>query len=495
MKSITFTITNELAAIAVLQAGAAVYIRNAGAGGNIVHETELVIEEIVTNIIQYEYLPEQSETIALTLSIQEGVLELLIRFQGIPFDVDYLRQCEKTTLSEIVDSSGRGIGLHLLGQFSDEVQYRNRGWKGQEILIRRFLRGADRASSQQEEVRREEESPATPLKIGIRRMHSDEAAAISKLAYFAYKYTYIKEEIYNPEEVRRRNEDGRMISYVAVNEEDGSVIGHLALTPDDLSGMPELSFAFVNPRYQRSGSLTALLDYMIPDAVQQGFQGIFGTAVTSHIYSQVAPARIGMRESALFVSRIQPMVFQTITEKAGFRESFLYMVRLFDPSPRRPYYPPPHHCEMIEKIGRNVNTTVSFVDSREDIALPPLGVTETRTDVYGTGHIVLRCWGGDTLSRIRAILRRWRLDRLETICLYLPLPQPSTAVFCSAVEEMGFFFSGLNFGRSGEDWLVLQYLNNQRYDYGRLKSATPFGKELIDYVRDCDPTLFYESGE
>jgi hypothetical protein len=39
----------------------------------------------------------------------------------------------------------------------------------------------------------------------------------------------------------------------------------------------------------------------------------------------------------------------------------------------------------------------------------------------------------------------------------------------------------------GDDKLVLQYLNNQRYDYAALKAATPFGQKLIEYVRMCDP--------
>ncbi len=52
---------------------------------------------------------------------------------------------------------------------------------------------------------------------------------------------------------------------------------------------------------------------------------------------------------------------------------------------------------------------------------------------------------------------------------------------------MCFLFSGLMPGHAGEDWLVLQYLNNQRYDYGLIKSAFPFGRELMDYVRACDP--------
>ncbi|MGA2401496.1 MAG: hypothetical protein ABSG91_07290 [Syntrophobacteraceae bacterium] len=112
---------------------------------------------------------------------------------------------------------------------------------------------------------------------------------------------------------------------------------------------------------------------------------------------------------------------------------------------------------------------------------------ERKADNYHAGHIFIQGYGRDTVLQVRTSLRRWQLDRLETIYLYLPLLQASTAGLCASFEEMGFFFSGLRHGRRGEDWLVLQYLNNQRYEYGLLKTATSFGREMIDYVRERDP--------
>ena len=123
MEPITLTITNDITMIPVAQAAAAAYCRAAGADDEIARQTELVIEEIVTNIIQYEYLPDQCETISLTLSVHDGILEWLIRFRGIPFDIAYLQQSEnKTDIEEIVKSNGRGMGLRLIGRFSDEVR-------------------------------------------------------------------------------------------------------------------------------------------------------------------------------------------------------------------------------------------------------------------------------------------------------------------------------------------------------------------------------------
>ncbi len=486
MEPITLTITNDITMIPVAQAAAAAYCRAAGADDEIARQTELVIEEIVTNIIQYEYLPDQRETISLTLSVHDGVLEWLIRFRGIPFDVAYLQQWEKKTdIEEIVKSNGRGMGLRLIGRFSDEVRYRNLGWQGQEISIRRSVPVAESRSAPAVKMT---EASSEAYRIAIRRMSPGDAAAISRLAYFAYRYTYIREELYDPEQVMLRNADGRMTSYVIVNENNGEIIGHMALFPDELSDTPELAAGFVHPHSRGSGSFNTLTELMVQDAQAAGRQGVCGMGVTSHFYSQLAAIRMGMMESALFVSRLQPLAFTDIREQALSRESLIYFVRLFDRNPRLPYCAPHRHREMIEKIVLNASLTVTFNDAPEEAPLPEQGEIETRTDIIQkTGHMIIRRWGGDSLAQIRKILRRWCLDRQETIYLYLPLTRSATALFCPDIEEMGFFFAGIIPGIGGADLLVLQYLNNQRYDYGLLKAATPFGNALIDYVRSCNP--------
>jgi len=351
MEAITFTIANELAAVPVVQAAAAVYCRGGGAGEDAVAQTELVIEEVLTAILQHEYLPGQKAQISLTLSLADDVLMLLVRFQGIPLDVEQLLRWEKAPPLEIIADEGNGMNLRLINWFSDEIEYRNRGWQGQEIQIRRRLSGltgkvaAAREKTHREETRREETRrvdvpAAAPLLIGVHRMRPDEAAAVSRLAYFSYGYTYYNEYLYQPEDVRRLNEDGHLISYVAVNEEDGAILGHLAAIPDDLSGMTELGAGFVSPRYRQSGAFQLLADSISADLRKQGDPGTFGTAVTSHPYSQRTVIPLGWKETALFVSRILAMTFQVITARETARESVMFMIRMFDSSPRQPYYAP-----------------------------------------------------------------------------------------------------------------------------------------------------------
>jgi hypothetical protein len=279
-----------------------------------------------------------------------------------------------------------------------------------------------------------------------------------------------------------------MKSYVIVENKTGEILGHMAQFPDDLFGyVPELAAGFVHPRFRGGGSFNDLTELMIRDAEAEGCAGVCGMAVTSHFYSQKAALRSGMKESALFVSHVRSLTLPDIKERPSARESFLYLVRMIDPSPRQPWHAPTRHSEMIAKIARNLGITTTFANATLDSPLPDRGEMDYRADKQLCGHLVVCRWGRDTPQGLRRVVKDWCLDRLETIYLYLPLIEPATAVYCEDLENQGFFFAGLMPGAKGADNLVLQFLNNQRYDYSSLQAATPFGKALIDYVQRCDP--------
>jgi anti-sigma regulatory factor (Ser/Thr protein kinase) len=84
------------------QAATAAFVRAAGAENSVAEQMELVLEEILTNVIEHGYLPGQRERIDLTLGIDGQFFVLTMRFKGIPFDIDYLRQCERANLKNVL---------------------------------------------------------------------------------------------------------------------------------------------------------------------------------------------------------------------------------------------------------------------------------------------------------------------------------------------------------------------------------------------------------
>ena len=79
------------------------------------------------------------------------------------------------------------------------------------------------------------------------------------------------------------------------------------------------------------------------------------------------------------------------------------------------------------------------------------------------------------------------MDKIEVIYLLLPLNDPTTAVWTSELEGLGFFFSGVVPGPVSGDMLELQYLNNLLIDYGKVEVYSDFAKELLTYIEARDP--------
>lgn len=486
MEPVTVMIGNELEAISILHAVGNSFLRAHDADDDFIYKIDLLIEEVACNIIQYAHPHGQKERIDFTFSIAEGMLEVFIRYKGVPFDVASLEGAARLDNERILESGGRGLGLRLVNLISDEVQYRNLGWEGQQICLRKSLRGRNEDASLADSSS-VPETASQPLDLSIRRARTDESASISMLAYLSYGYTYFNEYIYDPEQIRMRIGDGSLICCLAINNENEEIIGHAAMAPDYLSGMPELVSAFVHPKYRGKNCIKALTAHLIDEAREMKFEGVFNTAVTSHPYTQSASIRFGMKESALFVSRLLPMSFRHITGKISTRQSLMYMAKPFNPQQHRTYHAPGHHRRMMEHICHNIGVKAYFAEDPRNITLPEYGETRAVPDKNQTNHVIIAAYGKDTTSQVRTILRNSCLDRLETIYLYLPLFHPSTGSDCTMFEDMGFFFSGLKLGKGGNDWLVLQYLNNQRYDYDSIKTYSPFARELLDYVRSSDP--------
>lgn len=492
MQPVRIIFANQLVHLPVVQATVNGFVLASGGTLSIARQMELVVEEMVTNIIKFEYLPGQQEQIELELSVDNRQLAMSLKFKGIPFDISHLQRCGEVSKELLFSGEVRGIGLHLVQQCIDKLEYLNLGKEGQQIVMLRNLGREEASPVTQLSSDPAAEQTLQPVNSVIRRMLPDEAAAVSKLAYFAYNYTYIYDHIYDPEKVASLNRDGLMTSFVAADQAKGEIIGHCALLPDQQTGLYEMGIAFVNPLCRGGGTLNNLSEYMMREAQDAGSEGIFVLAVTSHIYSQKVAVRYDLRETAILLSRVQPIDMRNIHDHAVFRESLVFMVRLFKETERGLYHPPHRHRNILAEICRHLGGIARFSDTGGLYSLPEHGTVLQELDSYNAGHIRVKEFGKDTGAVVRQMLHDWCLERLESIYLYLPLKQPATADMTASFEDMGFFFSGFLPGNDGNDLLLLQYLNNQRYNYDALHLATEFGQRLLEYIKGCDPVILWE---
>lgn len=102
----------------------------------------LAIEEIATNIIKYSYVKGGPGPIQIRCSCGDGLLRIVIRDRGRPFDP---RKAPDPDLGDDVETRViGGLGVFLVREMADEIQYRDDaagGWN--ELVILKGGGGGD----------------------------------------------------------------------------------------------------------------------------------------------------------------------------------------------------------------------------------------------------------------------------------------------------------------------------------------------------------------
>jgi serine/threonine-protein kinase RsbW len=493
MNQIVISIPNQINLIPVVIQSVSTYSKIIGFSDKDCTHLELVIEELLTNVIKYDFMPGQTEIMEIVLNTTTLGVGVLIKSNGVPLDIEKIKSYENVNTEQILSQNIHGLGTLLINKLVDTIKYTNKGKEGLEIEIEKYLPYKLLPANDIEVLNEAGKiENVANFEFYIRRIHPSEVHDISRLAYYAYKQTYIYENIYYPERVRQLNETNEFMSYVAVNKANEEIIGHCANVPESFSDLCELAGAFVNPAYRGAGCLKDLSNYQIQEMRKMNFSGVCAYAFTTHPYSQKAGFGLGLRESALFISRVTVVDFNKIMSSNKYRESWILMFYFFKNDDPKKVFVPQKHKNIIEKIYANLaitNRTLNTVINEKSIFKVGAGIIETKVDSYLCAHIFIKEYGKDIIVNIRHSLKAFCLNRIETIYLYMPMDCPETSELCADFESMEFFFCGIKPGKGYKEWLVLQYLNNQIYPYENLKFASEFGKELMLYIQSEDPNL------
>ena len=459
---------------------------------------ELGAEEAISNVIKYAFDKDEETFFDVIFENSNTGFKLIIKEKGIPFDPALIPEFDP---DELLDNmSDEGLGVYLMREFFDDVSFKNLGKEGRETILFKHLgnKTIDKLMSEKELglIEKEKEAEILPrgsVSYAVRRMQPDEAVDVSKGAYSSYGYTYVLEHIYYPDRVREMNKKDELISFVGVNDDNKEVIAHCALEIEEADlKVPQLGVAFTKPKYRGQGCMNRLGAACMEDAEQRGLYGIYARGVTTHPYSQKSLLKFDMFESAIYISS------GTIREYKGMegtsqRESVVIHYRYLNPPTEIKIYPPLHHTEIIDDIYTHLKYKPTFCDIKDtDEKEIDESVIDIQTDKLNmVGKIRVKEYGKDLLHETATNLKSLCLDRFETIYLYLKISHPLTAKYTQEFERMGFFFSGLIPGSEFGDALVLQYLNNCKINYDKIKVASEFGEKLLTYIKERDPNQEY----
>ena len=210
-------------------------------------------KEAVLKIIEYAYKDDEEAIYDIILNPQSMGLQIIIRDKGVPFDPDLVNEYNLKSAKE--ELNVKELSTFLTKQKMDDFSFHNLGKEGMEThLFKYFDRHihlmVNREKLQKiEKTRTEEVLSENSIVYTVRRMKPEEAVEVFKVAYSAYGYTYINEDVYYPDRLRELNRKNDFISYVAVTD-DNEIIAHNAFERREDNGVPEIGVAFTKPEYR-----------------------------------------------------------------------------------------------------------------------------------------------------------------------------------------------------------------------------------------------------
>lgn len=492
------TVPNDATYLPIVQICVRELSKKFGFDESDINKIELGLEETCVNIIKHAFEKGEDTTFDIICKRIPRGMEIIVEEQGIPFDPDMVPHY--TPPSDIDTASLSGLGIYLIRKAFNEVSFRNLGSKGKETHLVKFLKGADTkgyiADSESEGIKVLPEIPppiTEKIDYEIRRMKPEEAIEVSKCAYKSHGYTVYDEIIYYPEQLVKLNETGMMISAVAVTKEN-TIMGHAALVYQYPSARTaELNFLFINPEYRGQGCVDRYTLYLKTTAEELGLNGLYFFAVTNHIYSQKPMVKYGFVNCGIMLATSPgTMLFKGIDSDTSQRISCITGYLYLKKPESLTLYPPRHHLEMIEMIYRWMGVEHCYRSPAFSEPAYKEEHSRIETTIYtkeGDAVIWISGYGMNVIKEIRTILKELCIKQISCIKLIVSLEDPLTYFLASEFEKMGFFFSGIMPETSIGDALILQYLNNIEFDYGKIKLCTDYGKDILAYIKSCDPNV------
>ncbi len=433
------------------------------------------VKTICRNVIEHAFGPDEEGQYDVLVLHRPGQVVIAVEDRGLPFDYARPPDGGDTALPEMLHRS-----------FAEEVRFINLGRGGNRVELVKHLPQADvREQLSEDEHHQTVRAAAAPedTPVEIRMMRPEESFALSRCMYRSYGYSYLWDFVYYPERVRALQEGGLMRSCVAVTQ-GNEFVGHLAVRlehPD--SSVGEAGQAVVDPRFRGHRLFERMMAFMAQQAKDWGLYGLYGEAIAVHPYSERGFLHLGAKETGFLLGYIPASVsFKGIDEdREGRRGSVALFYMRINQEPERVIYPPPPYRDLIQRVVEHNGLLRTVGEGWED----PVGPSRVSVEVHrddNQAFVRVEEPGADLQDVIGARLRELCLHRVDCIYADLPLSHRATPHAGTWLQKLGFFYSGVIPELRDGDVLRLEYLNNVEVEPADVRTASDFGRGLLDLI-------------
>lgn len=137
MHEIVLTIANQLAELERLEDEVERFATENQAPDQLLSMVRLVLEEVISNIIRYGYDDNQRHDIVVHVVVAARELLIEVSDDGKPFDLTL--QPEPDLSLPVEQRPVGGLGIHLVRQCMDRIEYERRDGRNWVRLIRRLV--------------------------------------------------------------------------------------------------------------------------------------------------------------------------------------------------------------------------------------------------------------------------------------------------------------------------------------------------------------------
>jgi anti-sigma regulatory factor (Ser/Thr protein kinase)/GNAT superfamily N-acetyltransferase len=455
------------------------------------YKIQLAVEEACLNLMKTSFLPGEEGVYDVDFIQRLDGIEIHIHDMGLPYDPSLTPDYDPK--ADLMEQDMEGLGSFLIRETMDEYRFNNLGVKGKEVVLIKYFDTPRIASEQEEPKEAEVVKPPEPRKpveqipFNIRQMQPDEALEVCRCIYDCYGYSYANENVYFPERLAAMNQEGKLLSSVAVTP-TGEIGGHFAIIFHEK--LPaELGIAVTKKKFRGQGFAKETAVFLEKRAISLGHKGMQVKEVTAHPYTQKFCMKLGYMDCGLLLGHSpKSLSFKGIADTLKQRNSDVLGFRYFiDPVPRQLYIPDQHN-EMILRLYKNIGVDAESIHSSDAEPTTEQGIMEVKVhSLRSLAELLIFEIGKDTIHVLRQEMRKLFIDEIQVFELYLSLNDPMTPAMVTKLEQMGYVFTGILPETQMGDALIMQYFNGVYIDYDQIVLVSELAQELLEYIKQNDP--------